>query len=203
MRYIFTTKKLNDKLNEPGIPFEAQALAQKSIINYSRQFKLSCTFNGPLKSVADTNKLIDQLITETEVREKFRCRKGCSFCCHMNVTISKDEAEHIGDYCKKNNIKISKKYLKKQLLESVEDIAFSPVSACVFLENNLCKIYDARPFACRHHFVYSDPDKCNVKKHGHMEVAFYFDIEAECLIAGAWNHSPVDRMPQLLLPYSK
>lgn len=202
---ILTTKKLQQKLTEPDTPFEYQVIAQKLIIDYSRQFKLSRVFKGPLKSVAETNKLIDQLVAEAEPedRQEFKCRKGCSFCCHMNVTISKDEADNIGAYCKKNNIPINKKHLKRQLLVNEEELNFSPFSACVFLENNQCKIYEARPYACRNHHVYSEPEKCNIKQYGLARVAWYFNIEIECLIAGAWNHSPIDRMPKLLLPYSK
>ena len=43
------------------------------------------------------------------------CKKGCSFCCHIQVVITKPEANIIIDYCRVNNIKIDYSYLEKQL----------------------------------------------------------------------------------------
>ncbi len=72
------------------------------------------------------------------------CKKGCSACCHYPVTISEIEIQYIEKYTR---FKRAKKAL------SVKTPHGKP---CVFLHNNACSIYDARPYACRRHTVLTE-----------------------------------------------
>lgn len=67
------------------------------------------------------------------------CRASCSGCCHSNVTIHSIEASYI----ERN----TGRPLRRQPLPP-EDFHRRP---CVFLEGNLCGVYDSRPLVCRTH----------------------------------------------------
>ncbi len=96
------------------------------------------------------------------------CKKGCSACCTQNVTITALEGEEILEYIQEQNMS---KWLAEKLnlppahtpaqltnndfacaclqgkeVEYRHDHSTAP---CPFLEDDLCKIYQVRPFACR------------------------------------------------------
>ena len=99
------------------------------------------------------------------------CSRGCSACCTQSVTMSSLEGREILDFAERNN---REKWLREKLArvapaqnmpaptmnqfaracleqqETSEEISdawnFTP---CVFLENDICTIYEVRPFGCR------------------------------------------------------
>lgn len=105
------------------------------------------------------------------------CHKGCATCCTQNVTVTATEAELIHKYFLAQN---KQDYLAKILATAREYVPLnmttndfaeaclngkevSPESdgslaPCLFLENNICQIYEVRPFACRA-FCSSSPCK--------------------------------------------
>ena len=78
------------------------------------------------------------------------CARGCSACCHMNVTISNLEASLIESATGRRAAVIS--------THKTHDIAeFSGVS-CPVLRDSGCSIYADRPFACRKHVSFHTSD---------------------------------------------
>lgn len=83
------------------------------------------------------------------------CKKGCSHCCLMPVSVSTLEIE----------------YIKKRARKFRSKTAVSPVagnnSPCPFLIKGSCSIYEVRPFVCRRHLTltadsfWCHPDRCN------------------------------------------
>lgn len=137
----------------------------------------------------------------SEMRKYVSCKKGCSFCCHINVDIYDDEAEVILNYCKKNNIAIDVDYLKKQAeFKDLRSHARNELSACVFLKNGLCSIYPVRPIACRKFAVISPPAKCEAA-HNTSEVLIYFDLHIEVLASAFANIAKGANMQKTLLKY--
>lgn len=67
------------------------------------------------------------------------CQKSCSSCCFYSVSVSDVEVLYI-----EKTYKIK----RKKFVIPLKMIRGTP---CSFLENNLCSIYDARPFVCRRH----------------------------------------------------
>jgi Fe-S-cluster containining protein len=202
---MFITGNLTDWLKQTGLGnnLDFRLKLEKMIVHYSGEFIKSSRIDK-LGAILGFYSLIDENIENIspEVKAKIQCKKGCSYCCHTPVTISKAEADYIGYYCKKNNIRINKKYLKNQLRFSEAEIAFTPHSACVFLQNKTCSIYPARPFNCRRYLIFSDPIVCNVKI-GKAGTEGYFDYNIDAIISGVFSMSEPGRLPEMLLPYAK
>lgn len=202
---MFITGNLADWLRQTGFGADLKFRLQleKMIEHYSDQFLKASGINK-LSAIKGFYSLIDENINNigSEVKAKIQCKKGCSYCCHIPVTISKAEADYIGYYCKKNKIRISKKYLKSQLRIPESEIAYTANSACVFLQNKICSIYEARPFDCRRYLIFSDPKICNVKA-GKNKPEGYFDYNIDAIISGVFSRSEPGRLPEMLLPYAK
>lgn len=127
--------------------------------------------NGPLEhrlGIVDAyyNK-VDNSLKErpADLLSQIQCRKGCAHCCKIKVECSLLEAEYIYEYCKEEGITFDVERLKEQAkLDDVNEYTVSPFRNCVFLgEDNACKIYEARPIACRNYLVVSDPAHCDVQ----------------------------------------
>lgn len=84
------------------------------------------------------------------------CKKGCAFCCHQPVfalshemlflkdfirqTVPKTKQERFIDLSREKSLLTLNKSLEEQ--QGIR-------SACPFLENDFCQVYEARPMACR------------------------------------------------------
>jgi len=81
------------------------------------------------------------------------CKKGCSACCHYDVSVSALEIEYIE---KMTN------HQRTPLIGSSENFLGKP---CPFLIDNTCSIYEFRPFACRrHHALTTDAYWCDTER---------------------------------------
>lgn len=102
---------------------------------------------------------------------KWSCKKGCSSCCTQSVTITTLEGRVILEYLqgREDNERffpalqksadkaapaqittnsLARSCLKGHELEQFPENRWN-FTPCIFLENNCCAIYPARPFACR------------------------------------------------------
>lgn len=96
------------------------------------------------------------------------CAKGCSTCCTQNVTVTATEADRILQFAKKNNREawlvdklkngcdatspaLSTNGYASACMEEQEVEPEQPATttACPFLEDSCCSIYEVRPFNCR------------------------------------------------------
>jgi Fe-S-cluster containining protein len=74
------------------------------------------------------------------------CRKGCSACCRMDVSITTFEAERLA--------LVSGRRLKRPRAPTPGETRRHLGTPCPFLVNDSCSVYEARPFACRAHFSF-------------------------------------------------
>lgn len=138
------------------------------------------------------------------------CKKGCHLCCRINVTIWKDEAALIAEYCREHDISIPRAYLEEQLKYGWKEVAATDVGWCVFLKNGECSIYPVRPLGCRKYHVSSPPELCDTVKYpsdkGHRVAVAVFtfpEIDASAFYGLMAEKGKSGRLPEMLLPYSK
>lgn len=95
------------------------------------------------------------------------CSQGCSHCCHMNVSCSRDDANRIAKHL---GIKLpTPQEMYGQLLAEVFEEGFDKKyigQDCPFLSESRCSIYSVRPLACRTHFnVSSYSEICDLTQY--------------------------------------
>lgn len=87
-----------------------------------------------------------------EIEDKTPCTKGCSHCCKsgMRIDISELEANYI-----KHKLGIANNTI------NFGEKGYIPQGPCPFLINDVCSIYEIRPYQCRKHVVLEkDNTKC-------------------------------------------
>lgn len=115
----------------------------------------------PLDRLRELYDDIDNDIKEANIYEESKCKKGCSFCCNINVDISTLEAALLVPYVRKQD----RQQMEKQKGLSFEQFLQLPYAdrKCIFLEDGKCRAYNDRPLNCRTHFVHSDPANCDTE----------------------------------------
>lgn len=80
-----------------------------------------------------------------------QCKKGCSRCCYVDLSVFSIEADFIRDWF--NRLSGTHQNELKHLWEipGKEALNFNgeTVESCPFLVNETCSIYEARPIICR------------------------------------------------------
>jgi Fe-S-cluster containining protein len=97
---------------------------------------------------------------------RIACKSGCSFCCHLRVTVTPLEAIALVRYLKAQTRASLAQQIEQRVLANAEQIAhmtpkqnLSRNVQCAFLVDGRCSAYRARPMACAlHHSL--DVDAC-------------------------------------------
>lgn len=174
-------------------------LLEKHTIEYNRLIKMV----GKIEAFKWAINRVEALNEEIPHEERFcySCKKGCSFCCHIRVATYLEEVQLIANHCKKNDIPISKAYLLKQRV--ADQLHLSNVSACVFLKNGACSIYEVRPLICRNYHVISAPELCDLKKHDGTQTRIVLNIQREIFMGAFTQFHKEGLLHEMLLPYGK
>ena len=86
------------------------------------------------------------------------CKSKCSHCCRIPVQITELEAQYISKHTERK-IQVSRQPLSSSVLES----------SCPFLDKNeLCSIYEVRPFNCRTFHTLDNPNFCKDPNFPHI-----------------------------------
>ena len=149
----------------------------------------------------EIDKLISTGVLDNKgVNNKIQCDKGCSACCHSEVTITDLEAQVLRSFCKKNNLDLNTELMQKQVGKYGEDwLGLDWESRkCMFLnDQGACSVYEARPGVCRKHLVISDPVKCGVR--GAVQVKDrIFNLEIELLVSAMWQIRKIGNMAEMI-----
>lgn len=85
------------------------------------------------------------------------CKPGCDACCHMQIEITQDEADRIGQFTSRVPLKL------RPIVQTTPISRLGrPGTPCPFLVDHACSIYEARPFVCRSMAVVDDtPITCS------------------------------------------
>lgn len=154
------------------------------------------------------------------------CQKGCAACCRPMIPVSPPEAFALVEAIKdlpqdhqnriKHNLAQTKERLQKAgLLSALEDLADSPHQhsdddldslnrayyalrlPCIFLENEICSIYQHRPAGCRGHFVTTPPEWCQDMGKNPIE-ELHIPLRAGTVLSLLWadlTGGPIRLMP--------
>ena len=154
------------------------------------------------------------------------CQKGCAACCRPMIPVSPPEAfalveimntlspEHQNQIRQK--LAATKDRLQKSgILIYLQDLVNSPSQAsdkdldslnrvyyalrlpCIFLEDEVCTIYDHRPAGCRGHLVTSPPEWCQDMDNNPIE-ELHVPLRAGTALSFLWStlsHEPVRLLP--------
>lgn len=111
---------------------------------------------SPKTKLRQVYKLIDEI---AQYRKPFvACKPACSDCCHINVSITALEAQQLAEASGRRALPLTRNIIHNQ-----DKFAGQP---CPFLVDNLCSVYEARPYACREHVSFLPsaeacrPDTC-------------------------------------------
>lgn len=156
---------------------------------------------GKAETIMFVRELLEKAIAEADFKN-VSCKAGCSFCCRINVDTTETEAAVVVAYAKEHGIEIDIAALKEQATAHNDDRPFLKHAKCVFLgEDNLCKVYEVRPNACRKYFVITEPYLCEATKENlrskdvGVSVSWRIEIIASALI----NIEESGNFSQLLL----
>ena len=147
---------------------------------------------SPVKRARLAHRLIDEklqkLFQDKTVQKHVKCSKGCTACCHTQVSVTEEEAQLLAQRVKEG-VEIDYARLKEQANagSSPESWYKKPYEsrACVFLgENGECRVYEDRPSVCRTNFVVSDPYFCSTKDGKVRNVRLLNTFEADMAVAG-------------------
>lgn len=139
-----------------------------------------------------------------DVYKEIKCKSGCSYCCHVQVSCNEEEALLILEACEKEKISIDWDRVRKQADFGRDERGFfhqpKSESRCEFLsQSNKCNIYDSRPASCRKYLVLSDPKQCDNKVDPKVQVVS--DPRVEILNSALMDldHSKTGFLPEMLL----
>jgi Fe-S-cluster containining protein len=125
----------------------------------------------PVKKAIYIHKVIDEFITklfeDKAVQKLTTCTKGCTACCHTQVTVTSEEADllakRVFDGKKIDIPKLYNQSIAKNDSADWYKLSYEERS-CVFLDKKgECTIYEDRPSVCRTNHVVSDPQFCETK----------------------------------------
>lgn len=95
---------------------------------------------------------VDQEIKATQdaYPEKVACKAGCSYCCHQAIHATAPEILAIFETVR-SFPEADQTALKERIASFLKALPLEPLTlpACPLLVNNLCSVYEARPFSCR------------------------------------------------------
>ena len=131
-----------------------------------------------------------------------RCARGCHHCCRGPVEIGPHEAARLVEEARAAGLELDVARLERQSKHNAETWHEQPPAdrACIFLGGDgACRVYEARPNACRKLLVMSDPEWCDADRHPPERVERWLSGEAEMMAVAALEVFGAGLMPRLLL----
>lgn len=180
-----------------------------SALNWYRQGDRKIDQSGHQREgiAAGLHDEIEALLVELRKRDpenaqKVSCKRGCAYCCYIEVGITSDEAlllryamQEIGLSIDLDRLRLQASHVEK----GWSSLAYEQ-RRCVFLQDdNSCGVYEYRPMACRKHNVITAPEKCDTNKYPGGEIGKFVSVEAEIAHNAAIATFKSGSMSQMLL----
>lgn len=144
-------------------PVPARADADELLVDKGRAFVKRPDGSIALQLAWAGATLLERRARATPDHERRACVSGCAHCCYMPVTVSVPEGLLVRTYLRERWTADELAALREILAELVarqaeldDEQLFRAREGCVFLaDDQRCRIYAARPLACRGHASFS------------------------------------------------
>ncbi|WP_408095735.1 YkgJ family cysteine cluster protein [Peredibacter sp. HCB2-198] len=101
--------------------------------------------------VLDLYQKVSEFTVGPKAQALSHCQKGCSRCCYVDLSVFQVESNNIESWFRSLSVEkqnsIREKW--KMPLNSTETFHGVETKSCVFLHEEACTIYEARPLICR------------------------------------------------------
>jgi Fe-S-cluster containining protein len=172
-------KMITKKLSRLSSPIERAKFAHKKVEQYNEE-----VFSDPI------------------VKENISCKKGCSACCHTQVSATQDEAILLADLIKKGHkIDWTRFHKQKQVGNSHADwYKLSHADrGCIFLDSEKgCSIYEHRPLVCRTNNVISSTKNCDTTLINTPTINLINTFKSDMVTHAAFSKSNGGVMPKIV-----
>lgn len=130
------------------------------------------------------------------------CRRGCSACCHTQVSCTIEEASLLAKKVQEKGLEINMTYLEKQAMTPAErwyGLTYDE-RKCVFVNSaGECSLYEDRPSVCRSNYVISNPIQCDTSDGVERPLRMLKTERADMAIVGQFRASKkTGTLPSLL-----
>jgi len=110
----------------------------------------------------------NEVLANPAAKKFLTCHKGCSACCHTQVSVNSDEAELLAHKVIHEgvNVDLQKLYIQGNVENNAGSWFKLPyeMRGCVFLdETGSCRVYEDRPAVCRTNNALSSPKNCDTR----------------------------------------
>jgi Fe-S-cluster containining protein len=95
--------------------------------------------------------------TAREIERQIDCTQCANCCCMTRVNVTDDEIDDIARHLRVTSTQVRQEYTEIDPIDH-KRLLRQPSDTCVFLDNNLCIVYEARPRPCRE-FPYASTTK--------------------------------------------
>ncbi len=155
-------------------------------------------YKDPVERAQFSNSLVDQYVseitTEEETAKLISCRKGCSACCHTQVSVNSDEAQLLVTRLLEDGVKIDMERLEKQAKVMNDNVDWLKLAyqdrGCIFLDDKgACRVYSDRPSVCRTNNVVSNPSLCDTSSGAYQKIRLLKTSKADLVTIAAYNAS--------------
>jgi len=174
---------------------------------YKAMFKKIKKQGNPLKRAKLVHREIEeqmtQLFKDDVVQENVKCGKGCTFCCHRQVSVTRDEAELLAQNIIDGvDVDLEKLYLQSKAGNKAGEWYKLDHEArgCVFLgDEGECKVYEDRLSVCRTNNVISDPANCSTADGVEKSVRLLNTYASDMIIMAHFENSKENGALPLML----
>ncbi len=107
---------------------------------------------------------LEKDMSDPIIADLLACRKGCSACCHTQVSATIEEASLLAKKIEETGFEIDWQLLRLQASYSADNwlhLSFDK-RKCLFVSaDGACQVYEDRPSVCRSNYVLGSPSQCS------------------------------------------
>lgn len=150
------------------------------------------------------NESLEEILSDPSTKKLISCKKGCSACCHTQVSVSRDEADLLAVRILEDGIKIDLDLISKQARAGNSSEAWFQQSfndrKCIFLDDDgNCQVYFDRPSVCRTNYAISNPSACDTSNGHFQSIRLLKTKKADFITMAAFNISDEGGVLPLML----